>query len=409
MRKRSAIGALTGLLLFPTGRVGTVDLQVQAAAAPLARLHVVGGVIPHNSTLSSALQDVLPAADIHRLVEAAQPVYDLARVSVGHPFRIATDAEGIVRAFTYAIDELRTLRIRDDRGELEVEIVARAYERSTSVVSGAIDSSLFLAVTEAGEDEQLALDLADIFAWDVDFNSELQPGDSFRLAVEKLSLDGAFKRYGPILAAELVSGQKVLSAVRFEDAAGKASYLSADGRSLRKSFLRSPLKFTRISSGFSFSRRHPVLGYRRAHPAIDFAAPPGTPVVAAGNGVVTQAGWAGGLGKAVRLRHANGYETLYGHLSRIDVRRGEQVSQGDRIGAVGSTGLSTGPHLDYRMLRSGSYVNPLRVVPAANDSLSAAERPRFESVARERMALLSTSRPSDTTPWTAGPQAPTLE
>jgi murein DD-endopeptidase MepM/ murein hydrolase activator NlpD len=392
MRKRSAIGALTGLLLFPTGKVGNVELPVQAVAEPVAEpvapLNVVAGVIPRNSTLSTALSSALPPADIHRLVEVARPVYDLARVSVGHPFHVATDTEGLFRAFTYAIDELKTLRVHETQGELKVEIVSRDYEKVTDVVRGTIDSSLFLAVSETGEQDQLAVDLADIFAWDVDFNTEIQPGDSFRVAVEKLSLDGAFKRYGQILAAEFVRGDRVLTAVRFDDGKSAASYYSADGKPLRKAFLRSPLRFSRISSGFSSSRLHPVLGYRRAHPAIDFAAPAGTPVMAAGNGVVIQAGWSGGLGKSVRLRHPNGYETLYGHLSRIEVRQGEHVSQGERIGAVGSTGLATGAHLDYRMLNRGAYLNPLRIVSPAAEPIPAAERARFEALAKERMGLL---------------------
>ncbi len=389
IRKRSAIGALTGLLLFPTGKVGNVDLPVPAAALPIAALNVVAGVIPRNSTLSAALQPALEPGDIHRLVDVARPVYDLARVSVGHPFRVATDAEGIFRAFSYAIDELKTLRVQEAQGELHAEIVSRDYEKATSVVSGTIDSSLFLAVSRAGEEDQLAVDLADIFAWDVDFNTEIQAGDSFRVAVEKLTLDGEFKRYGRILSAEFVRGTRVLSAVSFGDdnAGATPSYYSADGKPLRKAFLRSPLKFTRISSGFG-SRMHPILGYRRAHPAVDFAAPTGTPVMAAGNGVVLLAGRSGGLGNAVRIRHPNGYETIYGHLSRIFVRQGDHVSQGERIGAVGQTGLATGPHLDYRMVSRGVYLNPLRVVLPSAEPIPDVERARFDAVARERMALL---------------------
>jgi murein DD-endopeptidase MepM/ murein hydrolase activator NlpD len=322
-------------------------------------------------------------------VDVARPVYDLARVSVGHPFRVATDPEGIFRAFSYAIDELKTLRVQEAQGELRAEIVSRDYEKNTSVVSGTIDSSLFLAVSRAGEEDQLAVDLADIFAWDVDFNTEIQAGDSFRVAVEKLTLDGEFKRYGRILSAEFVRGTRVLSAVSFGDdsAGGTPSYYSADGKPLRKAFLRSPLKFTRISSGFG-SRMHPILGYRRAHPAVDFAAPTGTPVMAAGNGVVILAGRNGGLGNAVHIRHPNGYETIYGHLSRIFVRQGQHVSQGERIGAVGQTGLATGPHLDYRMVSRGVYLNPLRVVLPSAEPIPETQRARFDALARARMALL---------------------
>src|SRR5262249_21192743 len=243
------------------------------------------------------------------------------------------------------------------------------------------------AVAAAGEDDQLALDLADIFMWDVDFNTELRKGDSFRVAVEKLSLDGKFSRYGRILAAELVRGERVLQAVRFDGKQGPGYYMP-DGRPLRKAFLRSPLRFTRISSGFTSARLHPILGVVRPHFGVDFAAPIGTPVRASGDGVVTQAGVDGGYGKVVRLRHANGYETLYGHLSRIDVRVGQRLMQGAVLGAVGMTGLATGPHLDYRMIKSGAFVNPLRVQSPPADPIAADEQDEFQAARDHQLALL---------------------
>ena len=187
---------------------------------------------------------------------------------------MALGPDGLMRAFTYGIDELRTLRVVRDGEGLRAEVLARQYETRVATVAGTIDSSLFGAIEDAGEDDQLALDLADIYAWDVDFNTEIQRGDSFRVAVEKLSLDGAFARYGRILAAEFVRGDRVLRAFRHEGAVG-AGYYDAEGRPLRKAFLRSPLRFTRISSRFSRSRLHPVLHVRRAHLGVDFAAPVG--------------------------------------------------------------------------------------------------------------------------------------
>ena len=249
---------------------------------------------------------------------------------------MALGPDGLMRAFTYGIDELRTLRVVRDGDDLRADVLARRYETRVATVGGTIDSSLFGAIEAAGEEDQLALDLADIYAWDVDFNTEIQRGDSFRVAVEKLSLDGAFVRYGRILAAEFVRGDRVLRAFRHEGASG-AGYYDAEGRPLRKAFLRSPLRFTRISSRFSRSRLHPVLHVRRAHLGVDYAAPSGTPVSAAADGVVSAAGWMGGYGRTVKIRHANGYETLYGHLSRIFVRPGQRVAQGTRIGAVGAT------------------------------------------------------------------------
>ena len=237
-----------------------------------------------------------------RLVEAARPIHDLARISVGRPFGVALGPDGLMRAFTYGIDELRTLRVVRDGDGLRADVLARRYETRVETVGGTIESSLFGAIEASGEEDQLALDLADIYAWDVDFNTEIQRGDSFRVAVEKLSLDGAFARYGRILAAEFVRGDRVLRAFRHEGAGG-AGYYDAEGRPLRKAFLRSPLRFTRISSRFSRSRLHPILHVRRAHLGVDYAAPSGTPVAAAADGVVSAAGWMGGYGRTVKIRH----------------------------------------------------------------------------------------------------------
>ena len=264
----------------------------------------------------------------------------------------------------------------------------RQYETRVAVVAGTIESSLFAAIERSGEGDQLALDLADVFQWDVDFNTEIQRGDTFRVLVEKQYLDGRPARYGRVMAAEFVRGPRLLRAVRHEGSAG-AGYYDPAGRPLRKAFLRSPLRFTRISSRFTGSRLHPILGVRRPHLGIDYAAPVGTPVHAAGDGVVESAGWAGGYGKTVRLRHPNGYETLYGHLSRIEVRAGQRVVQGTRIGAVGATGLATGPHLDYRMARHGDFLDPLRLPSQPAEPVAAAERAAFEREARQLLQTLA--------------------
>jgi len=358
---------------------------VEAAVEQPAR--VLRGTIRRRTTLGAVLRDTLSPAGVHRVVEAARPVYDLARVSVGHPFGVTFGPDGLLAAFTYGVDELRTLRVTRQGESYRAELLTRQYDVRVASVRGEIHSSLFGAVMEAGEDDQLALDLADIFMWDVDFNTELQKGDSFRVAVEKLSVDGSFTRYGRILAAELVRGERVIQAVRFEGQYGPA-YFMPDGRPMRKAFLRSPLRFTRISSGFTNARLHPILGVVRPHFGIDFAAPIGTPVRASADGVVTAAGWDGGYGKVVRMRHANGYETLYGHLSRIDVRLGQRLAQSTVVGAVGMTGLATGPHLDYRMIRYGAFVNPLKIQSPPADPISADERAAFESIRDRQLALL---------------------
>jgi murein DD-endopeptidase MepM/ murein hydrolase activator NlpD len=384
MKQLTVLATLLLVLLptrFPLWLDGTL-------AARDGGLTVVHGVVGRNDTLAAALDGLLSPAGLHQLVEAARPIHDLARISIGRPFGVALEPDGLLHAFTYGIDELRTLRVVRRGQVLSAELLTRDYETRMAVVSGTIERSLFEAIEAKGEDDQLALDLADIFAWDVDFNTEIQVGDSYRVAVEKRYLDGSFVHYGRILAAEFVRGDRVLEALRHEGASG-AGYYDPEGRPLRKAFLRSPLRFTRISSRFSRSRLHPILHVRRAHLGVDYAAPAGTPVAASADGVVVSAGWQGGYGRSIRLRHANGYETLYGHLSRIDVRGGQRVTQGQRIGAVGQTGLATGPHLDYRMRRDGRFVDPLHVQSPPAEPIPLAERASFAVARVGLLALLA--------------------
>ena len=388
------------MLLLPHHLATHLPESVEASAAVAERLavetvaaaveqpaRVLRGTVGHRATLGAMLRDTLSPGGVQRMVEASRPVYDLARLSVGHPFGVTFGPDGLLAAFTYGIDELRTLRVTRRGEAYQAEVVQRAYDVRVEAVHGEITSSLFGAVNAAGEEDELALLLADIFMWDVDFNTELQKGDSFRVAVEKMSLDGRFSRYGRILAAELVRGRRVIQAVRFEGKNGPG-YFMPDGRPMRKAFLRSPLRFTRISSGFTHARLHPILNVVRPHLGVDFAAPIGTAVHASADGVVTQAGLDGGYGKVVRMRHANGYDTLYGHLSRIDVMVGQRVVQSTVIGGVGMTGLATGPHLDYRMIKSGVFVNPLKMQSPPADPIAPDEEDAVQAARASQIALL---------------------
>jgi murein DD-endopeptidase MepM/ murein hydrolase activator NlpD len=384
MKRLTALAALFLLLVLPTQSPRWLDTTPAPPSEPLTVFH---GSFGRNDSLATVLAGQLSPAGVHHLAEAARPAYDLARVSVGRPFALALGPDGLLRAFTYGIDELQTLRVIRQGDALEAEVLTRTYDTRVEVVEGEIESSLFATIATIGEHDQLAFDLAEIFAWDIDFNTEIQTGDAFRVAVEKLSLDDRFVRYGRILAAVFARGERTLYAVRYDGTQG-VGYYDPDGTPLRKAFLRSPLRFTRISSRFTNRRLHPVLKVRRAHPAIDYAAPTGTPVSASADGVVTLAGTWGGLGRAVRLRHANGYQTIYGHLSRIFVKRGQRVTQGQRIGAVGSTGLATGPHLDYRMKLNNRYVDPLRIQLPAAEPIPEDELPSFGAARTRHLALL---------------------
>jgi murein DD-endopeptidase MepM/ murein hydrolase activator NlpD len=370
---------------------------------------VAARVIP-GATLASLLRaHEVAEAEVAPLVAGASAVFDLRKIRVDQPYRLAQAIDGALRWFEYEIDGDQILKITrpDDAAAAGViaEIVPIEKTARTVTVRGTIDgqaSSLFAAMDRAGEAVDLSVALAEIFASDVDFNTELQPGDRFELLVEKLyrveprePQDDDFGGYGPILGAELDNDGRRLRAVRFRPEGGSPGYFDEQGRSLRKFFLRSPLKFEPVvSSGFSRRRLHPVLHEVRAHLGVDYRAPAGAPVIAVASGLVVFAGANGGSGRTVHLRHANGFETQYLHLSSIAVRRGARVEQGHVIGRVGSTGLATGPHLDYRLKKNGVFLNPVtahRAMPPG-DPIPAADLPRF-SEARDR-ALSALSSPS---------------
>lgn len=332
---------------------------------------IIESRVPPNATLESLLREhQLPSDLVESAVESARAVFNLRQIRADRPYRLVLSLDGVLREFEYQIDADRFLRIisrnRNEPALLDAEVVP--YEKETSVVAirGRIDAdhpSVISAMDETGENIQLALTLADIFSGQIDFESDLQPGDSFEVLFEKSTRDGQFAGYGDVLGARFVADGREHQAFRWIGReSGKAAYYDENGRSLKRFMLRTPLRFQpRVTSGFSQSRLHPVYRTYRAHLGVDYGAPTGSPVVAVANGVVVSAGWAGGGGNQVRLRHAGGIETYYLHLSRFGkgVRAGAHVSQGDVIGFVGATGIATGPHLDYRLRQKGVFVNPL--------------------------------------------------
>jgi murein DD-endopeptidase MepM/ murein hydrolase activator NlpD len=361
----------------PRPQIARQPLVVAASAPTLEPLfREIAGTFAPRQTVTDALRgEGLPGELVYQIVESTRKVYNLAKVQARQPYKLTLSADGDFHEFRYDIDDERYLTVRREGEDLVPELENFAYETRVEPVSGVIEGSLFETVTGLGEQERLALDLAEIFMWDVDFHTDIQKGDSFRLLVEKKYLDGEFKKYGTILAAHLSNEGKEFSGFRFQD-----RYYDARGEALKKSFLKSPLKFARISSYFSHARRHPVLKIVRPHLGVDYAAPTGTPVVAVGTGTVTMAGRRGANGNMVRVRHARGYETLYLHLSRIAVRAGRRVTQGQVIGYVGSTGLSSGPHLDFRVSNNGKFVNPLKVVFPPDPPVPAPLRAEFAAL-----------------------------
>lgn len=318
-------------------------------------------------TGSLAEMGVAPEAAV-AILAAARPVFDFRRLRAGHEISIGRSVLGELRAVSYRIDPEHELWITPEGGEFHAEIKPIPITTESVGISGRVEDSLFNAVTESGERAELALSLADIFGWDIDFSTDTRPGDTFRLVVEKKKYaNGTLALYGRILLAEYVNAGRRHQAVLFRDAEGHAAYYGADGKALKKAFLRSPLQFhAPITSHFSYSRFHPILKINRPHLGIDYGAPEGSPVQTIGGGRVIYAGRSEGEGNMVRIRHTNGYETMYMHLSRILVQQGQQVSQGERIGLVGHTGLATGPHLDFRIKQNGAYRNfeRLKLPPA---------------------------------------------
>lgn len=260
--------------------------------------------------------------------------------------------------------DLRTRLVLQREGDgIEVVREERPLERELVQLEGVITSNLFGAVEAAGGEPDLAVAMAEIYQWDIDFLRDLREGDRFVVVVDRMSVDGAHFGYGTIFAARFVNGDRVLDAVVYPDADGRLGYYDPEGRPLRKQFLRSPLKFSRITSRFSMNRFHPVLKRGMPHYGVDYGAPVGTPVMVTADGVVGFAGANAGAGRMVTVRHPNGYETNYLHLSKFanGIRPGRRVGQGEVIGFVGSTGLSTGPHLDYRVKLNSRWINPLSI------------------------------------------------
>lgn len=333
-------------------------------APPPERYTAITSRLGRNQTVAQALFKLdVDGADVRAVVAALKGLFRFDRARPGDQLRVERrEGEGAVARFSYRqgpADEWIVERLPD--GTLRG--TKRPVELSTEVVrvAATIESSLYETFQGSGEDPDLAVLAADVLAWDVDFYQDVRAGDRIRLVVEKVLADGKLLRYGEVLAAEYdgeATGRKRL--FRYTDPAGQTSYFDDEGQSARRGFLKSPLKYANITSRYG-NRRHPVLGYNRAHEGVDYGAPAGTPIWAVGDGQVRLAGWNGGCGKTVILRHRNGYESVYCHLSSFAVSAGKPVTQKQVIGWVGATGLATGPHLHYAVKRGGSFMNPLQL------------------------------------------------
>lgn len=298
---------------------------------------------------------------LHRVVHLDNITRGLRKIRPGDLFEFRTNGTGDLQQMRYAMNESQYLLVNQEGEALWAEVQDREILTEVQEADGVINSSLFLAAREAGLSDPMIMDLANIFGWDIDFVLDIREGDRFFLVFEKLYRDGEFLRDGRILAATFINQGERFQAVRFESSNG-SDYFAPDGRNMRKEFLRAPLNFSYISSGFNPRRMHPILKRVRPHNGIDYYAPRGTPVYAAGAGTVIRSAYSNANGHHVFIQHANNIVTKYLHFTNRAVKQGQKVRQGQTIGYVGSTGLASGPHLHYEFVVKGVHRNP-RTVP----------------------------------------------
>ena len=345
----------------------------------------------HNIVSGDTLGQILPqfSAPTEPVRQAALEHYDLAKIRTGKQLSFRFNPGDIAPAeIRYPLDEDRTLVVTRDGEAWASAIDAIEYEVRTGTRSLTVNSSLWEASISAGLRARDIASLAKVLEYDLDFNTEIRAGATAELLIEELWHDGELAKLGTPLALRFTNADKVYTAIQFADSEGDARYYDADGVSRKAAFLRSPLEFSRVTSGFNLKRYHPVLKKRRPHYGTDFGAPTGTPIRAIGDGIIKTAGWNGGHGRYIKIDHNGPYASSYSHLSKIAVKDGSRVTQGQIIGYVGSSGMSTGPHLHYQFWVNGSIVDPMKVDLPRGKQLSGAELDAFKSIRSQHLARL---------------------
>ncbi|MFP2908195.1 M23 family metallopeptidase [Pyxidicoccus sp. 3LFB2] len=360
-------------------------LLVASSSEAVVRYSIKNRRIEARQTLAEALHAAqLPDAQVTAVISALEGVFDFRKSRVGDQFRLVI-RDGELDFFDYRQSLVDEWQVRRDGEKYVGSKRSIEVEKQVSVVSLDINTSLYEAAVEAGEDPAIGMVLADVFAWDIDFYRDVRKGDQARALVEKFVSKGRVLRYGEVLAATYAGGLVGKKEVfRYVLPDGQPNFFTREGASAKKTFLKSPLKYAHVTSKFG-SRFHPVLKYLKAHNGVDYGAPIGTPVWAVADGTVTQAGYAGAAGNMVVIRHANGFETQYMHLSRFGdgVRAGARVRQKQVIAYSGNTGRSTGPHLHFGLKRNGGYTNPLNQQFPRADPLPKTLLPDFLAKAQE--------------------------
>ncbi|MFC5489332.1 OapA family protein [Dokdonella soli] len=331
----------------------------------------------------------LGPTDLQRALDSQDDASALRHIRPGQEFAFAFDKDGGLTAMRFERGDATRVVLNFSTDGVTEAAEERAVERRTHVAHGVVTRSLFYAGEQAGLSDAMVLKLANAFGYDIDFAQDLREGDSFSVIYDDVYREGEHLRDGDVIAATFINQGKRYTAIRYTNADGETMFYNEAGRPLRKSFLRTPVEFTRISSTFSTGRMHPILGYMRAHKGVDYAAPTGTPIRAAGDGKIVFRGWKSGYGNFVIIQHNTHISTAYGHMSRFaSEQMGQRVRQGETIGYVGMTGLATGPHLHYEFRVDGDHRNPLTVTLPIAEPLPAAQLAQFRQKTAPMLAKL---------------------
>ncbi|MCP3873547.1 MAG: M23 family metallopeptidase [Desulfobacteraceae bacterium] len=365
----------------------------QHSGITLPDLQIVKGVIRRGDTASSLLNKYLPLKIIYKISRQSKNVFSFTRIRKGQPYKILLQENNLI-GFEYEINQEKKLVVQNENGKFSIFQAPIEYDVDLEVVSSSIRYSLFEAVKKSGERCELAFKLSDIFAWDIDFIRDIQPGDQFKVLVEKRYRDGKLAGYGRIQAAFFTNKGTLFKAFLHKDSNGVSGYYDEKGKSLQKAFLKAPLAFSRISSKFTKKRLHPIFKEYRSHQGVDYAAPRGTPIKTVGDGVITQIGYNKGSGNHINVRHYNGYITKYFHMSKFvkGMRKNKRIFQGDIIGYVGMTGYATGPHLCFRMNKNGKPIDPLKHKSPSAKPVMPGEMEQFLAKTIELSARIMTTQ-----------------
>lgn len=352
-------------------------------------------IVANGDTLSTVFAKVgLPSKTVHDVLASSKEARQLSHLKVGQRLVFQLTEQSELASLHSPISTLESIRIDRSADSYVFKKEQITPEVNTAYAHGEIESSLFLAAKRAGLTHNLTMDLANVFGYDIDFAMDIRKGDTFEVIYEEKTIEGERVGTGNILAARFTNRGKAFTAIRYTNKQGNSSYYTADGESMRKAFIRTPVDFARISSRFSNGRKHPILNKIRAHKGVDYAAPHGTPIKSAGDGKVLLAGRKGGYGNTVVIQHGNRYRTLYAHMQGFakGVRSGSTVKQGQIIGYIGTTGLSTGPHLHYEFQVDGVHVDPLGLKLPMADPIAKNEKQRFLQLSQPLMARLDEER-----------------